>query len=60
MFINNVDDFYSHIWCMFMDSHMWCISFVDSHIWGMLFVDSHAYVDDIVYVVINILYVISI
>jgi hypothetical protein len=49
---------YSHIWCMFVDSHIWCMSFVDSHIWCILFVDSH--VDDIVYVVINILYVISI
>jgi hypothetical protein len=58
MFIDNMDYFYSHIWCMFVDSHIWCMSFVDSHIWCMLFVDSH--VDDIVYIVINILYVISI
>jgi hypothetical protein len=58
MFIDNMDYFYSNIWCMFVDSHIWCMSFVDSHIWCMLFVDSH--VDDIVYIVINILYVISI
>jgi hypothetical protein len=58
MFIDNVDDFYSHILCIFVDSHIWCMLFVDSHILCMLFVDS--YVDDIVYVVINILYVISI
>jgi hypothetical protein len=33
IFIDNVDDFYSQIWCMFVNSHIWCTSFVDSHIW---------------------------
>jgi hypothetical protein len=29
MFIDNVDDFYSQIWCMlFVDSHVWMILFM--------------------------------
>jgi hypothetical protein len=50
MFIDNVDDFYSQIWCIYVCGL--------SYMMYMLFVDSH--VDDIVFVVINILHVTSI
>jgi hypothetical protein len=48
MFIDDVDDFYSQIWYMFVDSHIWCVYVIC----GFSCVG-----DDIVYVVINILYV---
>jgi hypothetical protein len=46
MFIDNVDDFYNQIWCMIVD-----------FIYDVYVVCGFSCVDDIVYVVINILYV---
>jgi hypothetical protein len=47
MFIDNVDDFYSQIWCLLVDSRIWC----------MYVLCGFSSVDDIVYVVVNIPYV---